>query len=138
MGYMQSGDRQYFIKYLNRICIHYFLKAWLLTVTIVNHRTLPGISVYDTAIASRFELLRRTLFNTLKHHYVSTNVDDLQTTEANMINNITYRCLCINKWAASRQNQHSAFATSMASDQPAHPRSLTRIHAVRYQFLYLL
>jgi hypothetical protein len=34
-------------------------------------------------------------------------------------------------WAASRQNQHSAFATSMDPDQPAHPRSLIRIHAVR-------
>jgi hypothetical protein len=41
-------------------------------------------------------------------------------------------------WAASRQNQHSAFATSMDQDQPAHPRSLIRIHTVRYQFLYLL
>jgi hypothetical protein len=27
-------------------------------------------------------------------------------------------------------NQHSGFATSMYSDQPAHPRSLIRIHAV--------
>jgi hypothetical protein len=26
----------------------------------------------------------------------------------------------------------------MDPDQPAHPRSLIRIHAVRYQFLYLL
>jgi hypothetical protein len=33
-------------------------------------------------------------------------------------------------WAASWQNQHSAFATSMDHDQPAHPRSLIRIHAV--------
>jgi hypothetical protein len=40
-------------------------------------------------------------------------------------------------WAVSRQNQHSAFATSMDTDQPAHSRSLIRIHAVRYQFLYL-
>jgi hypothetical protein len=31
----------------------------------------------------------------------------------------------------SRQNQHSAFATSMDPDQPAHPCSLIRIHAVR-------
>jgi hypothetical protein len=31
----------------------------------------------------------------------------------------------------SRQNQHSAFATSTDPDQPAHPRSLIRIHAVR-------
>jgi hypothetical protein len=36
--------------------------------------------------------------------------------------------VCVNKWAASR---HSAFATSMDPDQPAHPRSLIRIHAVR-------
>jgi hypothetical protein len=35
------------------------------------------------------------------------------------------------KWAASRQNQHSALATSMDPDQPAHLRSLIRIHAVR-------
>jgi hypothetical protein len=41
-------------------------------------------------------------------------------------------------WAVSRQNQHNGFATSMDPDQPAHPRSLIRIHAVRYQFLYLL
>jgi hypothetical protein len=34
-----------------------------------------------------------------------------------------------NKWAASRQNQHSAFVTSMDPDQPAHPRRLIRIHA---------
>jgi hypothetical protein len=26
----------------------------------------------------------------------------------------------------------------MDPDQPAHPRSLIRIHAVRYQFIYLL
>jgi hypothetical protein len=35
------------------------------------------------------------------------------------------------------KNQHSAFATSMDPDQPAHLRSLIRIHAVRYQFFYL-
>jgi hypothetical protein len=33
-------------------------------------------------------------------------------------------------WAATWQNQHSAFATSMDPDQPAHPRSPIRIHAV--------
>jgi hypothetical protein len=37
--------------------------------------------------------------------------------------------------AASRQNQHNAFATSMNPDQPAHPCSLIRIHAVRLQTL---
>jgi hypothetical protein len=42
------------------------------------------------------------------------------------------------KRAASRQNQHNGFATSMDPDQPAHPRSLISIHAVRYQFLFLL
>jgi hypothetical protein len=36
-------------------------------------------------------------------------------------------------WAASRQNQHNWFATIMDPDQPAHPRSLIRIHAVRLQ-----
>jgi hypothetical protein len=41
------------------------------------------------------------------------------------------------KLSASRQNQHSAFAASMDPDQPAHPRSLIRVYAVRYQFLYL-
>jgi cytosine/uracil/thiamine/allantoin permease len=40
-------------------------------------------------------------------------------------------------WAASQQNQHRAFATSMDPDQPAHLRSLIRIHACCYQFLYL-
>jgi hypothetical protein len=35
------------------------------------------------------------------------------------------------KRAASRQNQHSGFATSMDQDQPAHQRSLIRTHAVR-------
>jgi hypothetical protein len=35
----------------------------------------------------------------------------------------------------SWQNQHYAFATSMDPDQPAHPRSLIRIHAVRLQTL---
>ena len=34
-------------------------------------------------------------------------------------------------WAVSRQNQHNGSATSMDPDQPAHPRSLIRIHAVR-------
>jgi hypothetical protein len=38
-------------------------------------------------------------------------------------------------WATSRQNQHSVFATSMDPDQPAHLRSLIRIHAVRLQTL---
>jgi hypothetical protein len=33
--------------------------------------------------------------------------------------------------AASRQKQHNGFATSMDTDQPAHLRSLIRIHAVR-------
>jgi hypothetical protein len=41
-------------------------------------------------------------------------------------------------WAAPWQNQPNGFATSMDPDQPAHPCSLIRIHAVRYQFLYLL
>jgi hypothetical protein len=34
-------------------------------------------------------------------------------------------------WAASWQNQHNGFATRMDPDQPARPRSLIRIHAVR-------
>jgi hypothetical protein len=37
------------------------------------------------------------------------------------------------KWAASRQNQHNGFATSMDPDQPVHPRSLIRIHAYTVQ-----
>jgi hypothetical protein len=37
--------------------------------------------------------------------------------------------------AASLQNQHNEFATSMDPDQPAHPRSLIRINAVRLQTL---
>jgi hypothetical protein len=40
-----------------------------------------------------------------------------------------------NKWAASRQNQRYAFATSMDPDKHAHPRSLIRIHAVPLQTL---
>jgi hypothetical protein len=36
-------------------------------------------------------------------------------------------------WAASWQNQHNGFATSMDLDQPAHPSSLISIHAVRLQ-----
>jgi hypothetical protein len=39
------------------------------------------------------------------------------------------------KWAMSRQNQHNGFATSMDPYEPAHPRSLIRIHAVRLQTL---
>jgi hypothetical protein len=38
---------------------------------------------------------------------------------------------------AMTKTQHNGFATSMDPDQPAHPRSLIKIHAVRYQFLYL-
>jgi hypothetical protein len=38
----------------------------------------------------------------------------------------------------TNEPRHDGFATSMAPDQPAHPRSLIRFHAVRYQFLYLL
>jgi hypothetical protein len=34
-------------------------------------------------------------------------------------------------WAMWRQSQRNAFATSMDPDQPVHPRSLVRIHAVR-------
>jgi hypothetical protein len=41
--------------------------------------------------------------------------------------NIPVKC----KQAASRQNQHSSFATSMDPDQPTYPHSLIRIHAVR-------
>jgi hypothetical protein len=45
---------------------------------------------------------------------------------------LTDYCTCIN-WAASWQNQHNGFATSMDPDQPVHTRSLIRIHAVRLQ-----
>jgi hypothetical protein len=38
-------------------------------------------------------------------------------------------------WAASWQNQHNEFATNMDPDQPARPRSLIRISAVRLQTL---
>jgi hypothetical protein len=41
------------------------------------------------------------------------------------------RCRNKDNWAVSRQNQHHGFATSMYPDQPAHPRSLIRIDAVR-------
>jgi hypothetical protein len=34
-----------------------------------------------------------------------------------------------------RQNQRNVSATSMDPDQPAHLRSLIRIHAVRYQLI---
>jgi hypothetical protein len=34
-------------------------------------------------------------------------------------------------YAMSRQNQHNGFATGMDPEQPAHPHSLIRIHAVR-------
>jgi hypothetical protein len=37
--------------------------------------------------------------------------------------------LCSNIWAASRQNQHNGFATSMDPDQPAYSCSLIRTHA---------
>jgi hypothetical protein len=40
------------------------------------------------------------------------------------------------KWAVSRQNQHNGFAISMDPEQPAHPHSLIRIHAVRLQTLF--
>jgi hypothetical protein len=40
-------------------------------------------------------------------------------------------------WAAPWQNQHNGCATNMDPDQHARPRSLIRIHAVRYQFCYL-
>jgi hypothetical protein len=36
----------------------------------------------------------------------------------------------LNIWAASWQKQRNAFPTSMDRDQPVHPRSLIRIHAV--------
>jgi hypothetical protein len=39
------------------------------------------------------------------------------------------------KWPMSWQNQHNGFATSMDPEQPAHPSSLIRIHAVRLQTL---
>jgi hypothetical protein len=44
----------------------------------------------------------------------------------------------INIWAASQQNQHYAFVTSMDQDQLAHPSSLIRIHAVCLQTLLQL
>jgi hypothetical protein len=39
-------------------------------------------------------------------------------------------------WVAPKQNQHSAFATNMYSDQSSHLCSLIRIHAVRLQTLF--
>jgi hypothetical protein len=61
--------------------------------------------------------------------YLSTNANQISYyrllwVEWN-INNKMY------KWATSWQNQHSGVATSMDPDQPAHPRSLVRIHAFR-------
>jgi hypothetical protein len=38
-------------------------------------------------------------------------------------------------WAASWQNQHNEFATSIGPGLPAPPRSLIRIHAVRLETL---
>jgi hypothetical protein len=47
-------------------------------------------------------------------------------------NSVYYSSIKLHKnWAASWQNQHNGFATSMDPDQPAHLRSLIRIHAVR-------
>jgi hypothetical protein len=37
-----------------------------------------------------------------------------------------------------RHDKTNTFATIMDPDQPALPRILIKIHAVRYQFLYLL
>jgi hypothetical protein len=37
----------------------------------------------------------------------------------------------VHNWAASQQNQHNGFVTSMDPDQPTHPRSLVRIHTLR-------
>jgi hypothetical protein len=45
-------------------------------------------------------------------------------------------CL-FNILAASQQNQHNGFATSMDPDQPAHLRSLIRTYAVRLQTHYV-
>jgi hypothetical protein len=46
--------------------------------------------------------------------------------------------IIIGIWATSRQHQQNGFATGIDPDQPAHTRSLIRINAVRYQFVYLL
>jgi hypothetical protein len=46
------------------------------------------------------------------------------------------RCLPLVIWAVPWQNQHNGFATSMDPDQPAYPRSLIRIHAVRLPTLF--
>jgi hypothetical protein len=54
----------------------------------------------------------------------------LFTIQVTISNNIKTKQI----WAASWQNQHSEFATIMDPDQPAHPRSLIRIHAVRFHF----
>jgi hypothetical protein len=58
----------------------------------------------------------------------------------NYVHYIMYVCSKIlvilsNIWAATGQNKHCAFSTSMNPDQPAHPRSLIRIPAVRLQTL---
>jgi hypothetical protein len=48
-----------------------------------------------------------------------------------------YKNIIKNIWAAIRQNQRNVFAASMDPNQSAHLGSLIRIHAFRYQFLYL-
>jgi hypothetical protein len=47
----------------------------------------------------------------------------------------TFWCLKISNWAVPWENQHNAFATSTDPDQPAHLRSLIRIHDVHLQIL---
>jgi hypothetical protein len=91
-----------------------------------------------------------TIFNfKIKIHFQNFHDNEHESLHRNNTDNINLitnnnliNCPNWNKfyiWAVSRQNQHTSkgFATSMDPDQPAHPCSLIRIHAVCYQFLYL-
>jgi hypothetical protein len=67
----------------------------------------------------------------LKYSADTLNLSVAVTHPVEKIQQNTYN----NNWAASQQNQRDAFATSMDSDQPAHQRSVIRIHVVRLQTL---
>jgi hypothetical protein len=70
--------------------------------------------------------------------YCDIDIHELSSKTSLLLSLFSWRFIFLKNmyiWAASRQNQHNAFATSMHPDQPVYPRSLIRIHAVRLQTL---
>jgi hypothetical protein len=106
-----------------RFCRYLFLKK---TIVFRHQRTsISSLKNWNLLLSNRKKLYHSKVWTT---NLESCSISDL-IKKTLLIN--SKRFIILHIWAASWQNHHNGFATSMAPDQPAHPRSLIKIHAVR-------